>query len=449
MNRWWGAIVLIAVLAGGAGAAFLGRNRTASPHGDAGPAPVPVEVAKIVRGTVSQTVEVSGTVVSARSAEVVPKISGRVVRVLVQDGDRVAAGQALVELDATDQRNDLAQAEAAVAAAEARLALLEKGQRPQERQVVLNAFTQAQNQVKVAEAQAALAQASLRVAEDNLRRHEQLLREGAISQALVDQARLQYDQARAQVQAAQTQLEIARTAMDSARQQWEMTQAGAREEDLRAARAQVAQARALAAVARTRLAAMTVRAPFAGRVSGVTVSVGDYLVSGDFAGRTGIVAQVYDERSLEVEVRVGERDLSLVRPGQPAALRLENSPGAAVQAQVRLISPTADAASRSTTVRLRLQDGGPSAVPGTFARGEIVVERRDGVLLAPRVAVSGNGQPVLRVVVDDTVQARPVTLGIAQGDRVEVRSGVAAGEEVVVLGPETLAAGTKVRVVNR
>ena len=254
------------------------------------------------------------------------------VRVLVEDGDRVAAGQALVELDTSDQRNDLAQAEAAVAAAEARLAALEKGQRPQERQVVFNAFTQAQNQVKTAETQVALAQASLRVAEDNLRRHEQLLRDGAVSQAQVDQARLQYEQARAQVQAAQTQLEIARTAVDSARQQWDMTQIGARQEDLGASRAQVAQARAVAAIARQRLAYMTIRAPFAGRVTGVTASVGDYMISGDFPGRSGIVAQVYDERALDVEVRISERDIGLVKLGQAAVLRLEGASDAPVEA---------------------------------------------------------------------------------------------------------------------
>ncbi|OFX26785.1 MAG: hypothetical protein A2Z07_00425 [Armatimonadetes bacterium RBG_16_67_12] len=88
-------------------------------------------------------------------------------------------------------------------------------------------------------------------------------------------------------------------------------------------------------------------------------------------------------------------------------------------------------------------------MPGTCVRGEIVVERRTGVLLAPRVAITGGERPVIRVVVNDTVQVRTVTLGFVRGERIEVRNGVSAGEEVVVLGPETLPAGTKVRVVNR
>ncbi len=449
MRRWW-IVVLLIVVAGIAATAARGR-RSPTASGETAPVSVPVEVAAVESGTVTRTVEVNGTVTSARMAEIYPTLSGRVVRVLVQDGARVVARQPLLALESTEQQTELAQAEAAVAAAEARLAALQSGLRPQERQVVFNVFTQAQNQVKAAETQLALAQASLRVAEDNLRRHEQLLRDGAVAQAQVDQARLQQDQARAQVAAAQTQLEIARTVLDSARQQWNMTETGARAEDLRAARAQVAQARAVVAFTRQRVANMLIRAPFAGRVSGVNASVGDYLVSGDFAGRSAFVALVYDDQAMEVEVKVGERDLALIKTGQRAAIRLEGAPERPVEASVRTIAPVADPTSRAATVRLRLvaaAAGSADARPGTFARGEIVVEERTGALLMPKAAIQGGDQPAVRVVVNDAVQVRPVTLGLVQGDRVEVRSGVAAGERVVVLGPEALATGTKVRVVN-
>lgn len=447
MRRWlW--VVLLALIVAVAGAVLLGRGGPPT-SGPAAPVLIPVEVAAVVQGTVSRTVEVSGTVTSFRMAEIYPKVSGRVARVLIQDGARVAAGQALIELDPTDQRNDLAQAEAAVAAAEARMALIESGLRPQERQVIQNAVTQAQTQVRAAETQVTLAQSALKVAEDNLRRHEQLLREGAIAQAQVDQARLQQDQARAQVQAAQAQSEIARAALDSARQQLTVAEGGARTEELRAARAQVEQTRAVAAMARQRLGHMTLRAPFSGRVSGLTASVGDHLISGDFAGRGGFAVLVYDDQVMEVEVKIGEREIGLVRIGTRGALRLEGAPDQPAEAVVRLITPVADPVSRTASVRLRLKPGAPAAMPGTFARGEIIVEQRAGVLVVPKAAVSGGDQPVVRVVVDGAVQVRPITLGLAQGPRIEIRTGVALGEQVVVLGPEALAPGTKVRVVAR
>ena len=453
MKRWWIVAVLLAV-AGIAAVALRGRNPSASPQTPSGqPATVvPVEVATVTSGAVARTIEVSGTVTSARAAEIFPKQSGRVVRVLVQDGARVAAGQTIVELDASEQRAEAAQAQAAVAAAQARLAALESGPRPEERQVIFNNFQQAQNQVKAAETQLALAQASLRVADDNLRRHEQLLRDGAVAQAQVDQARLQQEQGRAAVAAAQAQLEIAKAALDSARAQWNMTVSGTRREEIRAARAQVEQARAVLALARQRVANMVIRAPFAGRISGINVSPGDYLVSGDFAGRSAAVALVYDDRAMEVEVRVGERDLPLVKTGQRATLRIEGS-DRRVAATVRTIAPAADPSSRAATVRLGLapdpQAGAASAArPGVFARGEIVVEERPDALLVPKAAIAGGDQPTIRVVVGDTVQVRPVTLGLTAGDRVEITTGVTKGERVVVLGPEALPTGTKVRVVN-
>jgi membrane fusion protein (multidrug efflux system) len=211
----------------------------------------------------------------------------------------------------------------------------------------------------------------------------------------------------------------------------------------------VAQTRAVLALARQRLANMTIRAPFAGRVTGVTVSPGDYVVSGDFAGRSGAVAVVYDEQAMEVEVKIGERDIALVHTGQSATVRLEGALETPVDAVVGVISPAADPVSRASLVRLRLKNGGPAAIPGTFARGEIVVERRSGALLVPKPAVTGGDTPVVRVIVDGVVQVRPVTIGLTQGDQVEVKTGVSAEELVVVLGPESLPAGTVVKVVNR
>lgn len=433
-------------------AMFVANGRRAAtdpvPPVQAAPVAVPVEVATVTTGDVARTVEVSGTVTSARMAEIFPKHSGRVARVLVQDGARVAAGQVLVELDAVDEGNQVAQAVAAQAAAAARLSLLESGQRPQERQVVFNNFEQAQNQVKVVETQIRLAEASLRIAESNLRRHEVLLREGAVAQAQVDQARLQYEQARAQLQATQTQLEIANKAVDSARQQWTMTETGARPEELQAARAQLAQARAVVASARQRVANMFIRAPFAGRVSGVTLSRGDYAITGDFAGRGSAVAVVYDDRALEVAVGVGERDIVLIKVGQAALIGIEGV-AAPVPAVVGIVSPAADPGTRATLVRLRLQ-AGADVVPGASTRGEITIERHAGVLLVPKNAIYGEATPTIRVVgADETVQIKTVTLGLVTRDRVEIKSGVTAGERVIVLGPESIAPGTKVRVVSR
>jgi RND family efflux transporter MFP subunit len=202
------------------------------------------------------------------------------------------------------------------------------------------------------------------------------------------------------------------------------------------------------AAARQRVANMSIRAPFAGRVSAITLSPGDYAVSGDFASRGNAVAIVYDDRALEVAVTVGERDIGLIKVGQPATIGVEGTT-TTFPAVVRVVSPAADPTSRASLVRLRLRPDA-SVVPGVSTRGEITIERHAGVLLVPKNAIYGEDEPTLRVVgADDTVQNKRVTLGIVTRDRVEIKNGVAAGDRVVVLGPESLIDGTKVRVVNR
>lgn len=522
---WW--IVVVIVLAVG-GALLVGRVRprtgapvaapapgaTASGPGSqaASPAALPVEAARVQQGAIERRVAVSGSVTSVRLVRLFARRSGQVAAVLVQEGDRVAAGQALVQLDTTDAAIRVRQAEAAaraaeaqyalvaqgtrpeqvaqaeeavrqaraqVRAAEARLALLRAGARPQEREQARQAVRQAESALATAEAQRRAALSAAETAEASLQRMETLLREGAVAQVQVDQARLEAERARAQVRTAEAQVAAARAQLESARQQASLVESGPRAEEVQAAEAQVAQARAalrqaeqalllvrrgaraaevaaaaaqrdqaraVLAEARQVLADLTLRAPFAGRVAQVRVARGDLVTAGEF-GQPVVV--VYDDRALEAEVTVGEREAALVRPGQPAALRAESAGGAAVSAVVRTVALLAQPGSRTVSVRLRLVAPPPGVLPGTFVRGAIVVERRRGVLTVPRAALRRvDGRDVVWLVEGGVVRVRPVAVGLTQDARVEVRRGVRAGDLVVTLGPEAVTEGTRVTVVR-
>jgi hypothetical protein len=116
---------------------------------------------------------------------------------------------------------------------------------------------------------------------------------------------------------------------------------------------------------------------------------------------------------------------------------------------VKTVTPLVDPGSRAITVRLRLIDPPATLQPGTFVRGAVVVERRVGVLTMPRAALHDDARPTVRVVSGGIVDVREVTIGLSERNRVEVIRGVTEGEQVVVLGPEDLVAGTKVTVVNQ
>ncbi len=451
MRRWRWIAAFVAVLLLG-GFAF-GRLRAPTRAQVAPPEapPVPVEVALVARQTVERTVDVSGSLTSARVAEVFARQAGPVARVLVSDGARVSAGQPLVVLDGSQAAIRVRQAAAAVEVAEARVALLLAGARRQERLQAADAVRQAEIGLEGTRTNLAHARVTLQTAQTNLARMEQLFRDGAVAQAQVDQARWETDRARAQVESAEAQVRSAEAAVHAVRQQQSLVETGPRPEEVQAARAQLAQAQALLLEARQALAEMAIRAPFAGRVARLQVSPGDFVSSGEFGSVPVVV--VYDDRALEAEVTVGEREAALVRPGQPATLRPETAGSGALAAVVKTVTPLADVRSRAVTVRLRISGGSATNAavlfPGSFVRGAIIVERRPGALTVPRAALRGDGRPVVWVVENGAIVVRPVTTGLTAGNRVEIITGMRESEEVVTLGPESLVAGTRVTVKRR
>ncbi|HEY3248810.1 MAG TPA: efflux RND transporter periplasmic adaptor subunit [bacterium] len=431
MRKW---IVIAAVMLVVAAGAFA-LQRRGQPQHPAAVAPTQaavapaVEVAAVRIGTIERTLDVSGTIASAQDAGVTSKIPGKVAAVRVSEGARVGRGQVLVQLETAELSAQVAQAAqgvrqamAAYDVAAARLRAVQAGPRAQERAQVNNAVAQAE--------------ANLRNAESNVVRMQQLYDSGAVS--------------RQQLEAAILQRDVARSQLDSARQQASLVESGARPEEIQMARAQVAQAaagvaaaRAMLVLARVQYGNATIRAPFAGRIAQVHVAVGEFVAPG-----IPVVTE-YDDTRLDLEAKVGERELAQIIPGGSVTVHAQTAPTATIRGTVRLVQPTVEAASRTAIVLIRLINPPAAVLPGTSARATVLVERRTGVLLVPAAALRSDGATMVFVVSGGVAHARPVTLGLRQGDLVQVRSGVASGEQVIVLGPETITDGMRVTVVNR
>ncbi|HET6780960.1 MAG TPA: efflux RND transporter periplasmic adaptor subunit [bacterium] len=430
MRRWMVLVLVILAIVVMGGVLASRRRPAAQPPQSQPVTPAPVEtvvveVTSVRRGTIERTVDLTGSIIAAQEVHVTPKIPGKIAVISVTEGSRVSRGQVIARLEAVELVAQVAQAEQSVRQARAgqelaraRLAATVSGARSQERALAENAVRQAEANLKNAEAEAA--------------RMQQLFDGGAVSRQQVDAAVLARD--------------VARTQLEAARQQMSLVQTGARPEDVRMAQAQVAQADAAygAAVAalnltRAQLSGATVRAPFSGRVAEIPVSLGEFVSPGMN------IATLYDDQRLEVEVAVGERDLQLVRPGAVVTVTPEALPGRKVAGAVRLVLPAADPASRSAKVRIRLIDPPSGLLPGTFVRAAIIVERHVGALVIPRQALRGSNE--VAVVQGGVVRLRTVTVGLQHGALVEVTSGLREGEQVVVLGPETLSDGQPVRTV--
>ena len=424
------AVVVAIVMVALAGGTYIGRskNRTAPPTAPqaaaVSQAPASVVTGAARRADVVTRVLASGSVTSIRDSKIGSKLSGRVAAVLVEEGQRVSAGAPLLRLDTSELVAQEAEAAANVEGARARLQEVLAGQRPEERQQVTNAVSQA-------EAALHSAQASLELAQSNVQRMRSLKTQGAVAQQDLDAAETQ-------ARVAQSQLIQAQAAYDSAKQNWNIMTVGARQEDIQQARAQLAQAEAGLAMVREQLRESTISAPFDGTIIQRNVEPGEVVssVGGPTQSPLFVLSQVDD---VYVEFIVPAQHRSELQHGQVAQMAVDGLPGRTFEGRVEEIRPAADVANRSFGVKVRVPNPQGTLRPGMFARGAIVVAVRPGVLSIPEQAIlTATSGPIVFVERGGRAVRQSVTLGERQDGLVEVTSGLADGDRVVVQGQDGL-----------
>lgn len=409
-----GVIALQGAAPGGAqpSAAQGGTSLGASPAPPAERA-VLVEASPAPRRSIVERAAYHSTLQPRRTVALTPKTGGRVEELLVDVGDRVEAGQALIRLEAVEAEAQVRQAEAALAAARAQRDRLIAGPTAEELEQVRAAVRQARLQFESAERE--------------LKRIEELYTKGGVSTQTYESTR--------------TQAALAEAALRSAEARLQALEVGPRREDIEAAEAQVLQAEASLALARTQVANATVRAPFAGVVSQRNAEVGALL-------SPGVVAvTVADLEELKIVLRVPGREVLRLRPGILVPVTVEGLPEESFQGRIHQIDPVADPQSHLFGVEIRLSDPQGLLRAGLSARVELPLQEREDVVAVPRRAVIERaGRQGVYVVEDGIARFRPLELGVSDPDWVEVRSGLEAGETVVTAGMEFLEPGVPVRI---
>jgi HlyD family secretion protein len=305
--------------------------------------------------------------------------------------------------------------------------------------------TQARAALNLADAQlassrkaAAEDQARLKQAELTLVRLQQLVKENVVGKAELDSAQAEVDALRARIAYSQQQVGVAERQVD---------------------------------MQRANLNDMVVRAPFSGVAISKDAQPGEMIspvsAGGGFT-RTGICT-IVDMSSLEIEVDVNESYINRVRAGQKVEAVLDAYPDWTIPSHVITTIPSADR--QKATVKVRIGFDPPvragssragsqldprilpdMGVKVSFLRDEPAAGQPRAAVaraIVPKSAVrSIDGRAVVFVVAGDRVERRAVSVGEENGDRVEVLSGVSAGERVVVDGPQNLKDGDKVKVLS-
>lgn len=366
--------------------AACGGDRPAPAPPDA--PPVSVRTLVVEKTPWPAIYEATGTVRARTAAAISSKVMGYVREVKVAAGDAVRAGQLLVALDARDLEAAERRAEAALAEAK-------------------SAVAEVDGAIAAAKAQLELAQATFR-------RMKELHEKKSISDQEFDEAA-----ARVRLAEANHQMALARR-----RQLDEKIQ-------------QAGEALQSATIIR---GYAEIRAPFEGVVTEKMVEPGNLAAPG--------VPLLTIERAgaYRLEARLEESLLGVVRPGQEVEVEIE-ALAKTLTARVSEIVPAVDAASRAFLVKIDL----PALAglrSGVFGRARFRAQTRD-VLAIPAAAVVEYGQVrSVYVVEEGRARSRLVALGERRADRVEVLTGLAAGETIVSPPPSALADGRRVEVMR-
>lgn len=389
-------------------------------------APPAAEVARPVKTTVvtlggdSRMRTFPGRVEAAKQVELTFQVGGLLVNLPVREGQKVAKGDVVAQLRQDDFKARLAALQGQLDRSRADLQSLLAGARPEERMRL--------------EAQLRSSEATLANARSEFRMAEQLIRTRAIS-------RLEFERA-------ETAVSVAQENQESARQ---ILEAGlvAREEDVQAMEAVVRGLEGQLVEANLQLADSTLRAPYDG------VIAQRFVEQGQNVRAQQPVVRFQDINEIEIAVDVPEAvmvaDLQSADILQLVA-EFTAAPGLQFPVHIKEIAQRADPVTQTFSIRVAMQvPQGINLLPGMSAT--VAMTYRRASVLGGRVMVpvssifkSPSGEQVAWVLTPElTVSRRPVTLGEAVGNRIEVSSGLQSGDRIAVAGTAFLREGMKVR----
>jgi HlyD family secretion protein len=366
-----------------------------------------VPVAAVMQRDFVQAVVASGRVEAPHRVSIGAQVLGTVKQIPVAEGQKVSAGQQLIQLDADQAQAAVAQADVAVTQALARLRQVRELQAP----LAENALRQAQVTLDNARAQQ--------------RRQADLFKQGFIGQAALDDAQKAVDLSQAQLQAAQAQLASVRP--DGS--------------DYAVATSALAQARASAEEARSRLRYTTIVAPVAGTLISRDVEPGDVVQPGK------VLMALSPLGETQLVVQIDEKNLHLLKIGQLADASADAYSEQRFQAQLVYINPGVDAQRGSVEVKLAVAKPPDYLTQDMTVSVDIHVAERARAVLVPNDAVHDidSAHPWVLKVEGSHARRQPVELGLRSGGVSEVLGGLQAGDHVVPATATGILDGARIR----
>lgn len=351
--------------------------------------PPSVTVAKAETRDLVETVLMTGTLVPREEVYVAAEIDGQaVIEILVEEGDRVEAGQVMARLSTTTL--DVLDAQLVATAARAEAAILQ------------------------ASAQINEAEAGLQQADQSFQRIQALRKSGTVAAAAFDDASAQRNVSIARVATARQGLALAEAEKATAL-------ASRRDLEIRRERSEI-------------------KAPVAGVVTRKTIRLGQIA-----AMASGPLFTLIRDGAIELEADASETTLARIKPGQ--IVKVAPPGGAVVEGRVRLVAPEVNRATRLGRVRVAIDNATGLSI-GAFARGTVEIAAANGVTVPLSAVQFDANRATVQVVDGNRIETRTVELGLRADGFVQIVSGLSAGAQVVSRAGTFVRDGDKVTPVD-
>lgn len=360
----------------------------------------PSSLIAVERGDIARSVVATGKIEPIAKVEIKSKANGIIKALRVEVGDAVSEGQILAELDKENLAAQLREAGAALVSSQANLKAM-----------------QAEFEKNKLEAEAP----EVVFARRNVERTEKLAGDGIIPLQELDDARRALELVENKQRITNSQLSVSRARIAQAQ-------------------AQVAEAEAAVARAQEQYDNATIRSPIRGMVISRDLEVGSPVSSILNMGSAATLVMVLgDIRQVYVRGKVDEADVGAVRLGQPARIKVETFKDQKFDGSVTQISPMGVEKDNVTSfeVKVSINNPGGTLRANMTANAEIILEEHYGALIVPESSIIYDAQRNAAVEVPPAAadnparERRPIKVGISDGSRTEVLSGLNEGDKVV------------------
>src|SRR5579884_2982658 len=377
------------------------------------PSVVAVQTIQVKQESISAIVTAGGILYPLHQADISPKISAPVREFYVQRGDHVHRGQLLAVLENEDLAAAVTASEGALDQAQAHYTTVVSTTLPE--------------QIQTAELNLQNAEANLKAQQKLYDSNLWLYQQHALARKMLDQSEVALTSAQSQYLTAKKQLDNLRAA--------------GRSEQLNAAKGQLESARGQHLAAIAQLNYSKLRSPIDGVVADRSVYPGEMASAG-----TPLIT-IMDVSKVVVRLHIPQSKAALLKLGDPATIHVPGSPNG-VPAKITVLSPALDP--NSTTVQIWVEASNPqhNLSPGTSVEVSLIAKVVPDALVVPTAAVltaSSGTTSVMVVKSDSRAYRQSVTTGIEENGKVQIVSGLNAGEEIVAKGAYGLPDGTKIR----